>query len=118
MHTSKNDWKPCVQHDSGSESAHLLSSGSHTSVEPGIFQDSETSDLDYTPTHSYFKYGSVETCRLNSNITVIPKRPPPLTEDHTLVTPVVLNTSSTLSVTQDRCYEIHNTDLVRISQTI
>ncbi|XP_017794749.1 PREDICTED: sodium-coupled neutral amino acid transporter 9-like [Habropoda laboriosa] len=111
MHTSKNDWKPCVQHDSGSESAHLLSSGSHTSVEPGIFQDSETSDLDYTPTHSYFKYGSVETCRLNSNITVIPKRPPPLTEDHTLVTPVVLNTSSTLSVTQDRCYEIHNTDL-------
>ncbi|CAK9824403.1 Sodium-coupled neutral amino acid transporter 9 homolog [Anthophora retusa] len=111
MHTSKTDWKPCTQHDSGSESAPLLSSGSHTSVEPDIFQDSETSDLDYTPTHSYFKYGSVESCSKYSNITVIPKRPPPLSEDHTLVTPIVLNTSPTLSVTQDRCYEIHNTDL-------
>lgn len=43
-------------HDSGSESAPLISSGSHISVEPIIFQDSETSDLEYISTNNYFKY--------------------------------------------------------------
>ncbi|XP_043601509.1 sodium-coupled neutral amino acid transporter 9-like isoform X3 [Bombus pyrosoma] len=112
MYRCKNDWKSCIiQHDSGSESAPLFSSGSHTSIEPSIFQDSETTDLDCTPTNSYFKYGSLESCSHHSNITVVPKRPPPLAENHTLVTPLVLNTSSSLNVRQGRCYEIHNTDL-------
>lgn len=57
MYRCKNDWKSCIiQHDSGSESAPLFSSGSHISIEPSIFQDFETSDLDCTPTNSYFKY--------------------------------------------------------------
>lgn len=57
MYKFMNDWEPCIiQHDSGSESAPLLSSGSHTSIEPVIFQDSETSDLDSTSVNSYFKY--------------------------------------------------------------
>ncbi|OAD59214.1 hypothetical protein WN48_09480 [Eufriesea mexicana] len=118
MYKCKNDWKSCIiQHDSGSESAPLLSSGSHTSAEHVIFQDSETSDLDYTPKNSFFKYGSLETCSLHSNITIVPKRPPPLNEDHSLITPLVLNASSSLNVTQDKCYEIHNTDLETIETT-
>lgn len=56
MYKYQNAWKPCIHHDSGSESAPLISSGSHISVEPVIFQDSETSDLEYIPTNSYFKY--------------------------------------------------------------
>ena len=57
MYKCMNDWDPCtIQHDSGSESAPLFSSGSHTSIEPIIFQDSETSDLDSTSMNSYFKY--------------------------------------------------------------
>lgn len=57
MNASKNDWEPYpMRNDSESESAPLLSSGSHTSVEPAIFEDSETSDLDSTPTNNYFKY--------------------------------------------------------------
>lgn len=61
-----------------------------------------------------YRYGSLETCNLHSNITIIPKRP--LTENHTLVSSLTLNTCSSLNVIQDRCYEIHNTDLVRISK--
>ncbi|XP_017889461.1 sodium-coupled neutral amino acid transporter 9-like isoform X2 [Ceratina calcarata] len=59
MNTSKNDWEP-MRDDSESESAPLLSSGSHTSVEPAIFEDSEISDLDSTPTNNYFKYSIVK----------------------------------------------------------
>lgn len=110
MYKYQNAWKPCIHHDSGSESAPLISSGSHISVEPVIFQDSETSDLEYIPTNSYFKYGSLETCNLHSNITIIPKKS--VTENHTLVTSLTLNTCSSLNVIQDRCYEIHNTDLI------
>ncbi|XP_043508062.1 sodium-coupled neutral amino acid transporter 9 homolog isoform X1 [Frieseomelitta varia] len=112
MYKCMNDWEPCIiQHDSGSESAPLFSSGSHTSIEPIIFQNSETSDLDSTSMNSYFKYGSLGSCSQHSNVIQVPKRPPPLADDHTLVTPLILNTSSFLNVTQDRCYEIHNTDL-------
>ncbi|CAL7937836.1 unnamed protein product [Xylocopa violacea] len=112
MHKSKNNCKPCtIEHESESESAPLISSESHTSVEPVIFQDSETSDSEYTTTNNYFKYGSLEVCSLHSNITVIPKRPPPLTEGRVIVAPPVLRTSSSLNVTQDRCYEIHNSNL-------
>lgn len=56
MYKYQNAWKPCIHHDNGSESVPLISSGSHISVEPVIFQDSETSDLEYIPTNSYFKY--------------------------------------------------------------
>ncbi|XP_076174176.1 neutral amino acid transporter 9 [Ptiloglossa arizonensis] len=112
MYKPQNDWNVDIQHDSGSESTPLISSESHTSIESVIFQDSEMSDLDCTPTNTHFKYGSVETGSVNSTATVIPKRPPPLTEDHTLVMPLSLNTSCSLNVTQDRCYEIHNTDLL------
>ncbi|XP_624412.2 sodium-coupled neutral amino acid transporter 9 homolog isoform X1 [Apis mellifera] len=115
MYKYQNAWKPCIHHDSGSESAPLISSGSHISVEPVIFQDSETSDLEYIPTNSYFKYGSLETCNLHSNITIIPKKS--VTENHTLVTSLTLNTCSSLNVIQDRCYEIHNTDLEIVEDT-
>ena len=65
----------------------------------------------------FHRYGSLGSCSQHSNVIQVPKRPPPLADDHTLVTPLVLNTSSSLNVTQDICYEIHNTDLVRIPQT-
>ncbi|XP_071866352.1 neutral amino acid transporter 9 isoform X2 [Bombus fervidus] len=72
MYRCKNDWKSCIiQHDSGSESAPLFSSGSHTSIEPSIFQDSETSDLDCTPTNSYFKF-SIWNTILGSSLLTIP----------------------------------------------
>ncbi|XP_076758645.1 neutral amino acid transporter 9 [Xylocopa sonorina] len=106
MYKSKNNWK----HESESESAPLISSESHTSVESVIFQDSETSDSEYATTNNCFRYGSLEVCSLHSNVTVIPKRPPPLTEGHTIVASLALRTSS-LNVTQDRCYEIHNPNL-------
>lgn len=66
----------------------------------------------------FSRYGSIETSSLHSNVTVIPKRPPPLTEDHTLAASLTLDRSSSLNEIQDRCYEISNTDLVRIPQTI
>lgn len=56
MHKPKKDWNNTIQHDSGSESAPLLSSGSHSSIESIALQDSETSDLDYAPINNYFKY--------------------------------------------------------------
>lgn len=56
MYKYQNAWKSCIHHDNGSESAPLISSGSHISVEPVIFQDSETSNLEYIPTNNYFKY--------------------------------------------------------------
>ena len=118
MHKPINDWNIDIQHDSGSESAPLLSSESHASGESAIFQDSETSDLDSAPTNAHLKYGSVETSSISSTATVIPKRSPPLTQDHALIPPLSLNTSRSLNVTQDRCYEIRKTDLVRIPQTI
>ncbi|XP_043266018.1 sodium-coupled neutral amino acid transporter 9-like isoform X1 [Colletes gigas] len=115
MHKSQNDWN-IDKHNSESESTPLLSSESHTSVESVLFQDSETSDLDCTPSNTYlnvfYRYGSLEAGSVNSNATVIPKRPPPLIQDHALVIPLSLNTSCPLNVTQDRCYEIHNTDLI------
>ncbi|XP_076394845.1 neutral amino acid transporter 9 isoform X2 [Megachile rotundata] len=101
-----------MQHDSGSESAHLLSSGSHSSIEPMAFQDSEISNLDSASSNNYFKYGSVETCSLDSNAIAILKRPPPVNEDHILVTASSISTSCSLNVIQDRCYDIHNIDLV------
>nr|XP_031842690.1 sodium-coupled neutral amino acid transporter 9-like [Nomia melanderi]XP_031842691.1 sodium-coupled neutral amino acid transporter 9-like [Nomia melanderi] len=109
MHKSK-DWDVNTQHDSGSESAPLLSSESHASAEFTIFNDSETSDFECTPTNTYFKYGSMEVCSFNSTVNVIPKRPPPLAQEPTLV--MSLNKACPLNVTQDRCYEIHNTDLI------
>ncbi|XP_076650419.1 sodium-coupled neutral amino acid transporter 9 homolog [Halictus rubicundus] len=105
-----NDWDISMQHDSGSESAPLLSSESPTSVESTIFNDSETSDFECTPTNTYFKYGSLEACSVNSTVNVIPKRPPPLIQEHTSV--ISLSKSCPLNVTQDTCYEIHNTDLI------
>ncbi|XP_054014343.1 neutral amino acid transporter 9-like isoform X1 [Hylaeus anthracinus] len=111
MHKTPNDWNIDI-HDSGSESTPLLSSESQASTDSVIFQDSETSDLECTPTNTYFNYGSVETCSIKSTGTVIPKRPPPLAQDHALVIPLSLNTSCPLNVTQDRCYEIHNTDMI------
>lgn len=56
MHKPINDWNIDIQHDSGSESAPLLSSESHASGESAIFQDSETSDLDSAPTNARLKY--------------------------------------------------------------
>ncbi|XP_076241913.1 sodium-coupled neutral amino acid transporter 9 homolog isoform X1 [Calliopsis andreniformis] len=112
MHKLKNDWNSDTQRDSGSESAPLLSSESHTSMDFAIFPDSETSDLESTSTNKYFKYGSLEASSFSSTVTVIPKRPPPLSQDHVLVTPLSLSTSCPLNVTQDSCYEIHNTDLI------
>ena len=111
MHKPINDWNIDIQHDSGSESAPLLSSESLASGESAIFQDSETSDLDSAPTNAHLKYGSVETSSISSTATVIPKRSPPLTQDHALIPPLSLNTSRSLNVTQDRCYEIRKTDL-------
>lgn len=58
MHKSRNDWNSDVQHDSGSESAPLLSSESHNSVESVIFQNSETSDFETAPTNRYIKYSN------------------------------------------------------------
>ncbi|XP_076382643.1 neutral amino acid transporter 9 [Megalopta genalis] len=105
-----NDWDFGMQHDSGSESAPLLSSESHTSIESTIFNDSETSDFECTPTSTYFKYGSLEACNVNSPVTVVPKRPPPITQKHTAI--ILLTNSCPLNVTQHRCYDIHNTDLI------
>lgn len=56
MYKPQNDWNVDIQHDSGSESTPLISSESHTSIESVIFQDSEMSDLDCTPTNTHFKY--------------------------------------------------------------
>lgn len=64
----------------------------------------------------FYRYGSVEPSSFSSTATVVPKRPPPIAQDHTLVTALSLNRTCPLSVTQDRCYEIHNTDPVRIPQ--
>ncbi|XP_076301247.1 uncharacterized protein LOC143219197 isoform X4 [Lasioglossum baleicum] len=105
-----NDWNVSMQHDSGSESAPLLSSESRISVESTIFNDSEISDFECTPANTYFKYGSLQVCSVNSTVNVIPKRPPPFTQEHASV--ISLTKSCPLNVTQDRCYEIHNTDLV------
>ncbi|XP_078033513.1 neutral amino acid transporter 9 [Augochlora pura] len=105
-----HEWNITMQHDSGSESAPLLSSESHTSVESTIFNDSETSDFECTPTNTYFKYGSLEVSDVNSPVTVIPKRHPPISQNLTAVT--LLINSCSLNVTQDRCYDIHNADLI------
>jgi len=125
--------------DSGSESTPLLSSDSRTSLEPTMFDVSETSDLDLSPaghsfTYDTFKirlinffynysitklfsliivkivsfnrnlriynfyekinrwcifitsrYGSLDTATsYGTTVTVVPKRPPPLTEDNEL----------------------------------
>ncbi|XP_024941981.1 sodium-coupled neutral amino acid transporter 9 [Cephus cinctus] len=100
------------EQDSGSESAPLLSSGSHTSIGPVMFPDSETSDLDSSPTGESSRYGSVGAASFNSVVTVIPKRLPPLIQDKTLVmsTPVIV--PSPLPYEREGCYEIHNTDLL------
>ncbi|XP_034193785.1 neutral amino acid transporter 9 isoform X2 [Osmia lignaria lignaria] len=58
------------------------------------------------------RYGSAETCTLDSNAIAILKRPPPLSENHILASPLSQSTPCSLNVIQDRCYEIHNTDLV------
>lgn len=50
------DNTPDTPRDSGSESTPLLSSDSRTSLEPAIFDVSETSDLDLSPTAYSFKY--------------------------------------------------------------
>nr|XP_012224347.1 PREDICTED: sodium-coupled neutral amino acid transporter 9-like isoform X1 [Linepithema humile]XP_012224348.1 PREDICTED: sodium-coupled neutral amino acid transporter 9-like isoform X1 [Linepithema humile] len=71
--------------DSGSESTPLLSSDSRTSLEPAIFDVSETSDLDLSPTAYSFKYGSLDAGSYGTTITTIPKRPPPLMQDNELL---------------------------------
>ncbi|XP_028048077.1 sodium-coupled neutral amino acid transporter 9 isoform X2 [Monomorium pharaonis] len=56
--------------DSGSESTPLLSSESCTSPEPAIFGDSETSDLDPSPIHCSYIYGSVDSASFKTILTV------------------------------------------------
>ncbi|XP_076241915.1 sodium-coupled neutral amino acid transporter 9 homolog isoform X2 [Calliopsis andreniformis] len=71
MHKLKNDWNSDTQRDSGSESAPLLSSESHTSMDFAIFPDSETSDLESTSTNKYFKF-SIWNTILGSSLLTIP----------------------------------------------
>lgn len=112
MHRSQNHWNANTTNDSGSESAPLLSSGSHVSIEPIMFQDSETSDLDMNLSNSCSRYGSVENNSCRSNKTVLPKRQPPLLIDNELISPSTFGHTPTLAVMQNSCYEIRNTHLV------
>lgn len=103
-----------MRHDSESEGTPLLSSDSHTTHGSVMFQDSETSDIDATYHKSPTRYGSIETASFSSAATVLPKRLPPLIQDNASS---ITSLRCPITFLPDRCYEVHNYDLVLGSKT-
>ncbi|XP_046629960.1 sodium-coupled neutral amino acid transporter 9-like [Neodiprion virginianus] len=99
--------------DSGSESAPLLSSGTHMSFSPMIFHDSDTSDLDFSPIADSPRYGSAATSNFNS-MAILPRRVPLLAHDSPLITSHQTNISPPPPYSREGYYQIHNSlsDLV------
>ncbi|XP_043678253.1 sodium-coupled neutral amino acid transporter 9-like isoform X1 [Vespula pensylvanica] len=101
MYMSTDHWKDRnTHHDSGSESTPLLSSDSHCSHGSVIFQNSETSDLE-------FKYESIEAGSLNSTATVLPKRLSSVLQDNTSTANIYC------PFTEEKCYGIHDCSLIK-----
>ncbi|XP_046753895.1 sodium-coupled neutral amino acid transporter 9-like isoform X2 [Diprion similis] len=99
--------------DSGSESAPLLSYGTHMSFPPMIFHDSDSSDLDSSPIAGSPRYGSAGTSNFNS-MAILPRRVPLLAHDSPLITSHKTNTSPPPPYSREGYYQIHNSllDLV------
>ncbi|XP_048509761.1 sodium-coupled neutral amino acid transporter 9-like isoform X3 [Athalia rosae] len=93
--------------DSGSESAPLLNSGSYTSIWPMIFHDSETSDLDSSPTAGSPRYGSAGTSSQTS-VTNLSRKLPILAQSSPLLTSNTMNMPSPPLYLQEGYYQIHN----------
>ncbi|EFN83619.1 Putative amino acid permease F13H10.3 [Harpegnathos saltator] len=99
--------------DSESENAPLLSSESHTSLEPAVlFGDSETSDFDPSPTGCSFKYGSVDAASNSTILTAIPKKPLP--SNNKLFVCAAEDLLCNLS--RENNYDRYNIDLVLVDE--
>ncbi|XP_018364084.1 PREDICTED: sodium-coupled neutral amino acid transporter 9-like [Trachymyrmex cornetzi] len=97
--------------DSGSESTPLLSSESRTSPELVIFDDSDTSDLDPSPTNCSLIYGSIDSSY--NTILTTPKRPISSTKNSELFVSTMANSPCTVS--EKNC-EPCNVDLTLMNE--
>ncbi|XP_043289379.1 sodium-coupled neutral amino acid transporter 9-like [Venturia canescens] len=105
-----------LHQDSGSESAPLLSSASHTSAGSVMFPNSETSDLDDIPAGDSSRYGSIGAASLNSVVSVLPRKLPPLVQENPVPIPDPGNTTPGLHFLQNQCYEIRDMEMLLSSE--
>ncbi|XP_039315042.1 sodium-coupled neutral amino acid transporter 9 isoform X2 [Solenopsis invicta] len=98
--------------DSGSESTPLLSSESRTSPEPTIFDNSETSDLDYpSPAGCPIIYGSVDNAGYKT-ILAVPKKSFSSKLDKELLVSTMVTPSCIVNFDHGKNYEPCNVDLI------